>query len=93
MLGKATVNRYTDLLKLLQRLRNESHRFAISYHRSLKTRGQTGNLLESIPGVGPATRRKLLRRFGSVQQVRQSEEAELARVVGAKLARRIKSRL
>lgn len=93
MLGETTVNRYTDLLKLLQRLRNESHRFAISYHRSLKTRGQTGNLLESIPGVGPATRRKLLRRFGSVQQVRQSEEAELARVVGAKLAHRIKSRL
>ena len=49
--------------------------------------------LQELPGIGPATRRKLLRHFGSVQRVRQSEEAELTRVVGAKLARRIKSRL
>ena len=92
-LGSTDVNHYTDLLKLLQRLRDESHRFAITYHQSLKRKRQTSSELEEIPGVGPATRRKLLRHFGSVSNIRQASEADLALVVGAKLAHIIHSTL
>ena len=89
-LGSAEINPYTDLLKLLQRLRDESHRFAITYHQSLKQRRQTSSKLEDIPGIGPATRRKLLRHFGSVARVKEASEQELASVVGPKLAQSIK---
>ena len=89
-LGSTEINPYTDLLKLLQRLRDESHRFAITYHQSLKQRRQTSSKLEDIPGIGPATRRKLLRHFGSVARVKEASEQELASVVGPKLAQSIK---
>ena len=89
-IGSADINPYTDLLKLLQRLRDESHRFAITYHQSLKQRRQTSSKLEDIPGVGPATRRKLLRHFGSIARIKEASEQELANVVGPKLAHDIK---
>lgn len=85
-LGSAEINPYTDLLKLLQRLRDESHRFAITYHQSLKRKRQTSGELDNIPGVGPITKRKLLRHFGSVTKIKTADENELAKVVGAKLA-------
>ena len=91
--GSTDINHYTDLLKLLQRLRDESHRFAITYHQSLKRKRQTASELEDIPGVGPITRRKLLRKFGSVSGIRQASQAELALVVGDKLAQIIHSAL
>jgi excinuclease ABC subunit C len=80
----------TNLVKLLQRIRDESHRFAVSYHSVLKTKRQTASLLDDIPGIGPATRKKLLRTFGSVRGVAQASEAELVAVVGLKKARLIK---
>ncbi len=72
----------TNLVKLLQRIRDESHRFAVSYHSVLKQKGQTASLLDEIPGVGPATRKKLLRAFGSLRGVKQASREELAGVVG-----------
>ncbi|MBX6334956.1 excinuclease ABC subunit UvrC, partial [Candidatus Saccharibacteria bacterium] len=72
----------TNLVKLLQRIRDESHRFAVSYHSALKQKRQTASILDDIPGIGPATRKKLLRHFGSLRAVMQASEAELAAVVG-----------
>jgi len=72
----------TNLVKLLQRIRDESHRFAVSYHSVLKTKRQTASLLDDIPGVGPATRKKLLRTFGSMRGVAQADENELIKVLG-----------
>lgn len=92
-IGSATINPYTDLLKLLERLRDESHRFAITYHQSLKRKNHLHSQLEDVPGVGPNTRKKLLRKFGSVAGVKNATEAELASVVGPKLARTIKAAL
>ncbi|HYH35970.1 MAG TPA: helix-hairpin-helix domain-containing protein, partial [Candidatus Saccharimonadales bacterium] len=80
----------TNLVKLLQRIRDESHRFAVSYHSVLKVRRQTASLLDDIPGIGPATRKKLLRTFGSMRGVTQASEQELATVVGPKKARLLK---
>lgn len=76
----------TNLVKLLQRIRDESHRFAVSYHSTLKVKQQTASLLEDIPTIGPATRKKLIRTFGSMRGVMQAREFELEKVVGAKRA-------
>lgn len=72
----------TNLVKLLQRIRDESHRFAITYHGVLKAKGQIASLLDEVPGVGPATRKKLIRTFGSVRGVQAASPTELAEVVG-----------
>ncbi len=76
----------TNLVKLLQRIRDESHRFAVSYHSTLKLKRQTASLLDDIPSIGPATRKKLIRAFGSVRGATVASDAELALVVGAKRA-------
>jgi excinuclease ABC subunit C len=74
----------SDIVKLLQRVRDESHRFAVSYHSVLKIKRQTASKLDDIPGVGPATRKKLIKTFGSVRGVSQATDAELEEVVGLK---------
>lgn len=76
----------TNLIKLLQRIRDESHRFAVSYHSVLKVKRQSASLLDDIPGIGPATRKKLLRTFGSARGVMQASDAELNTALGAKKA-------
>lgn len=79
------VARYTHVTKLIQRIRDESHRFAISYHSTLRTQRQLGSKLEDIPGVGPVTRRTLLKKFGSLKGVSAATLEELQAAVGAKL--------
>ena len=76
----------TNLVKLLQRIRDESHRFAVSYHTVLKRSRQTRSLLDEIPGIGPITKKKLLKTFGSVKDITQASTAELAKVVGSQKA-------
>ena len=67
-------------LHLVQRVRDEAHRFAVQYHQTV--RDDVGTALDDVPGVGPATRSRLLRRFGSVQGVREASEDELRDVDG-----------
>ncbi len=74
--------RDSEALYLVQRVRDEAHRFAVSYHRSLRGRSQTRSALDSIPGVGPKRRRALLRRFGTVRAVREASVDEIAATVG-----------
>jgi len=81
--------RYSHVTKLFQRIRDESHRFAVSYHTVLKRAKQTSSALEDIPGVGPATRRILLKKFGSMRGVMSADVAQLALEVGDKKAARI----
>lgn len=72
----------THVVKLLQRIRDESHRFAVSYHTVLKRKAQTENTLEEIPGVGAATRKKLIKTFGSMRGLKAASQEEIAVVVG-----------
>ncbi|MCA9339030.1 excinuclease ABC subunit UvrC, partial [Candidatus Saccharibacteria bacterium] len=72
----------SDIVKLLQRIRNESHRFAVSYHTVLKRKKQTASELEDIPGIGPVTRKKLIKKFGSLRAVEKAKKDELIAVVG-----------
>jgi excinuclease ABC subunit C len=79
----------TNLVKLLQRIRDESHRFAVSYHSTLKNKQQTASTLDEIPGIGPATRKKLLKTFGSMQKISQASQADLSRSIGPAKARQL----
>ena len=99
-LVKESNNFYTVLLpqnspavKLLQRIRDESHRFAVSYHTVLKRKRQTTSILDDVPGVGVSTKKKLLRHFGSLKAVRTATIKELAGVVGSSKARAISAHL
>jgi excinuclease ABC subunit C len=87
--------RSSPALQLLQRIRDEAHRFAIAYHRKRRSRAQSRSRLDSIPGIGPSRRRLLLRRFGSVAGIRHAPEAEIAAVkgIGPKLARVLREAL
>jgi excinuclease ABC subunit C len=83
----------TNAVKLLQRIRDESHRFAVSYHSVLKQKRQTASVLDDIPGIGPVTRKKLIRTFGSLRGVQAATEAELAAVVGSKMAQLLRDHI
>jgi excinuclease ABC subunit C len=83
----------TNLVKLLQRIRDESHRFAVSYHSVLKRQRQTASVLDEIPTIGPASRKKLLKTFGSLKGVMQARDFELEKVLGDKKAAILKQYL
>lgn len=83
----------THIMKLLQRIRDESHRFAVSYHTVLKRNAQTKSILDDIPGIGPITRKKLLKTFGSIRGIRSAADGEIAKIVGEARAATIRSHL
>lgn len=76
----------SHIIKLLQRLRDESHRFAVSYHSTLKRKAATKSILDDIPGIGPATRKKLVASFGSGVGVKEAPLDKLTAVLGQKKA-------
>lgn len=88
--GSTVHSRYTDVTKLFQRIRDESHRFAVSYHTVLKRAKQTASVLEEIPGIGPVTRRMLIKTFGSMRGVAAAEESALIAAIGEKKTKLIK---
>ena len=83
------IDRNSQALKLLQRARDEAHRFGITFHRSLRSKAAVHSALRDIPGVGPRTEERLLLHFGSVARVLGAPEADVAALVGPVLARRI----
>ena len=82
-------------LQLLQRLRDEAHRFALGYHQRVHKREAFASVLDTIPGVGPKRKRALLRQFGSVRAIKEApvEELATARGITESLARKIKEYL
>ena len=76
----------SHLVKLLQRVRDESHRFAVSYHTLLRSKRQTASLLDDVPGIGPVTRKKLIARFGSGRAVLEASPQDLRAFLGDKQA-------
>ncbi len=76
----------THIIKLLQRIRDESHRFAVSYHTVLKRTKQTTSLLDDIPGIGPKTKQKLIRKFGSLNGIKKATKNDIVSLIGYKKA-------
>ena len=80
-------------LQLLQQVRDEAHRFAVSRHRRRRRAGTLRSRLDDLPGIGPHRRRRLLRRFGSLDGVREANVQQLREVLGPVLARRLYDQL
>jgi excinuclease ABC subunit C len=74
------IPRDSEALYLLQAVRDEAHRFAITYHRSRRDKAMTKSVLDDIPGLGPGRRKRLLKEFGSVKKLRAMSEEELLAV-------------
>jgi excinuclease ABC subunit C len=84
------LDRFSPILHLIQSIRDEAHRFAVTFHRTRRNAARLTSELDQIPGVGEKTVRKLLRHLGSSELVRAASEEELAQVVGRAAARRVK---
>jgi len=84
------IDKKSPSLRLLQQVRDEAHRFAITFHRNQRSRKSLGTELEQIPGIGFQTANKLLRRYKSLKKVREATEKELASVVGLSKAGKLK---
>jgi excinuclease ABC subunit C len=74
--------RNSEALHLLQRIRDEAHRFGITFHRSLRAKRGLASQLDAIPGIGPKRRRALLAKFGSLDKIREASVEELLSVSG-----------
>ena len=87
--------RDSQALYLVQRIRDEAHRFAITYHRNLRSKGSLRSSIDSVTGIGPKRKRMLLRRFGSIQAIKDAPVDEIAAVPGLtrSLALRLKQTL
>jgi len=81
-----TIPKGEEALYLLQRVRDEAHRFAVTYHRKLRGKRMVDSILDEVAGVGPARKRALLRHFGSLKRMRGATKAALADVVPDKVA-------
>lgn len=79
----------SPLLHLLQRIRDEAHRFAVSYHTLVRKKRTSSSILEEIPGIGPATRKKLIRHFGSARAVLQANKQDISQLIGPKLTAKL----
>ncbi|MEI7674724.1 MAG: excinuclease ABC subunit UvrC [bacterium] len=77
----------SDIVKLLQRIRDESHRFAVSYHTVLKGKRQIKSVLDELPGIGPASKKKLMRKFGSLAGIKEATHNELVDLIGESRAK------
>jgi len=87
------LERHSPVLHLIQQIRDETHRFAVSFHRQRRAKRQTKTALSDIPGVGPRTTQKLLREFGSIANLRRVGKEKLSRVVSPKVAEAILTHL
>ncbi|HZY61133.1 MAG TPA: helix-hairpin-helix domain-containing protein, partial [Edaphobacter sp.] len=84
------LDRRSPVLHLVQKIRDESHRFAVTYHRKRREMRDRDSELLAIPGVGPRTRQRLLEHFGSVRGIRQASTDALIAVVNTATAERIR---
>lgn len=87
--------RGSEALYLVQRIRDEAHRFAITFHRQVRGKSSIQSALDTIPGIGPKRKKALLRKFGSVKQIREAGVEEIASTVGftRALAEKVKAEL
>jgi excinuclease ABC subunit C len=80
------IPRDAEALYLLQQVRDEAHRFAITYHRQLRSKSMVDSVLDEVPGIGPKRKKDLLKRFGSLKKLREAGADTLAEVVPKNVA-------
>ena len=74
------IDTHSEGFKLITRIQDEAHRFAIEYHRSLRSKAQVKSVLDEIPGVGPARRKALMKHFGSINEIKEASVEQLCEV-------------
>jgi excinuclease ABC subunit C len=87
------LDKFSPILHLVQTIRDEAHRFAVTFHRTRRNAQRLTSELHDIPGIGPKTVEKLLRTLGSLERVRQASDEELGKVVGTAVAARLRKHL
>jgi excinuclease ABC subunit C len=87
------LDHHSPVLHLIQRIRDETHRFAVTFHRQRRAARQTKTALSEIPGVGPQTAQKLLREFGSIANVKRAGVEKLSEVVSRRMAEKVIAKL
>ena len=78
------LDKKSETLKVIQQLRNEAHRFGISFHRNRRSKGALNSALDALPGVGPKTREQLLKKFKSFKRIKAAQQKELIALLGTK---------
>jgi len=76
------IDRNSEGFKLITRIQDEAHRFAITYHRSLRSKAQVHSVLDEIPGVGPSRRKALMKYFKSIEELRAADVSQISKVPG-----------
>jgi len=84
------LDRYSPVLHMIQQVRDEAHRFAVTFHRTRRGAARLTSELEQVDGIGAKTIAKLLREFGSLERVREASAEDLAKVIGPAAARRLR---
>ena len=87
------IDKNSETLRVIQRLRDEAHRFAITFHRKQRSKSQVHSALDDVPGIGPKTRTLLLRHFKSLKRIREASPDELAALIGPAKAKALISAL
>jgi excinuclease ABC subunit C len=87
------LDKFSPILHLVQTIRDEAHRFAVTFHRNRRDTNRLRSELHEVKGVGPKTVEKLLRHFGSLERVRLASDPELSKAVGAVAAKRVRDYL
>ncbi len=81
------------ILHMIQHIRDEAHRFAVTYHKSLRDKATMSSVLDTLPGIGPEKKRLLLKKFGSVDGIKNAPDEELISAIGSSLAQKLKNHL
>ena len=87
------LSKKSESLKLIQHLRDEAHRFAITFHRNLRSKGSLVSELDSLKGIGKTSKDKLLLRFRTMSKIREASITELAEEIGLARAQKLKEQL
>ena len=87
------IDKNSESLRVIQHMRDEAHRFGITFHRNKRSKGQVKSALDSIHGIGPKSKELLLTHFKSVKRIKEASESDLAAVVGSAKAKIIKDNL
>ncbi|MFH1964449.1 MAG: helix-hairpin-helix domain-containing protein, partial [Acidobacteriota bacterium] len=87
------LDRHSPALHLIQEIRDEAHRFAVTFHRKRRSKRDFNSELDNIPGIGPKRKKRLLQNFGSVTRIRRASVEELSPFLGKKLAGEVKKNL
>lgn len=82
------IDRNSEGFKLITRVQDEAHRFAIEYHRLLRSKGQVHSILDDIPGIGPTRRKELMRHFQGIDDIKAATVEELSGLPGMNKRRR-----